>query len=60
LSRAWRGSAHERTRDEHYEEGVQVDGEFIPCRVKIWAAGNIASFVGKTLSVPVDRVGRLL
>ena len=40
------------------EEGVQVDGEFIPCRVKIWAAGNIASFVGKTLSVPVDRVGR--
>src|SRR4026207_1158999 len=32
------------------EEGVQVDGEFIPCRVKIWAAGNLASFVGKTLS----------
>jgi NADH:ubiquinone reductase (H+-translocating) len=42
------------------EEGVQVDGEFIPCRVKIWAAGNIASFVGKTLSVPVDRVGRVI
>src|SRR6478609_6305633 len=41
------------------EEGVQVDGEFIPCRVKIWAAGNVASFVGKTLSVPVDRVGRV-
>src|SRR4051795_12818104 len=38
------------------EEGVQVDGEFIPCRVKIWAAGNLASFVGKTLSVPLDRV----
>src|SRR5438445_890120 len=42
------------------EEGVQVDGEFIPCRVKIWAAGNVASFVGKTLSVPVDRVGRVI
>jgi NADH:ubiquinone reductase (H+-translocating) len=42
------------------EEGVQVDGEFIPCRVKIWAAGNIASFVGKTLSVPVDSCGRVI
>ena len=42
------------------EEGVQVDGEFIPSRVKIWAAGNVASFVGKTLSVPVDRVGRVI
>ena len=37
-----------------------MDGEFIPCRVKIWAAGNVASFVGKTLSVPVDRVGRVI
>ena len=42
------------------ESGVQLDGQFIPCRVKIWAAGNIASFVGKTLSVPVDRVGRVI
>src|SRR5246500_1500359 len=42
------------------EEGVQLDGEFIPCRVKIWAAGNNASFVGKTLRVPVDRVGRVI
>src|SRR6266496_3623918 len=39
------------------EAGVQVNGEFIPCRVKIWAAGNTASFVGKTLGIPVDRVG---
>src|SRR2546430_1592558 len=38
------------------EGGVQVDGDFIPCRVKIWAAGNNASFVGKTLGIPVDRV----
>src|SRR5436305_2426858 len=42
------------------EAGVQVDGEFIPCRVKIWAAGNNASFVGKTLGIPVDRVGRVV
>jgi NADH dehydrogenase len=42
------------------EAGVQVNGEFIPCRVKIWAAGNNASFVGRTLGVPVDRVGRVV
>ena len=42
------------------EAGVQVNGEFIPCRVKIWAAGNNASFVGKTLGAPVDRVGRVI
>src|SRR5213596_746453 len=42
------------------EAGVQVNGEFIPCRVKIWAAGNNASFVGKTLGIPVDRVGRVI
>jgi NADH:ubiquinone reductase (H+-translocating) len=42
------------------ETGVQIGDEFIPCRVKIWAAGNNASFVGKTLGVPVDRVGRTI
>ncbi len=42
------------------EAGVQVDSEFIPCRVKIWAAGNNASFVGKTLGAPVDRAGRVV
>src|SRR5881396_3529801 len=42
------------------EAGVQMNGEFIPCRVKIWAAGNNASFVGKTLGAPVDRVGRIV
>jgi NADH:quinone reductase (non-electrogenic) len=42
------------------ESGVKLDGEFIPCRVKIWAAGNNASFVGKTLIAPVDRVGRVI
>src|SRR6266481_1911459 len=42
------------------EAGVQMHGEFIPCRVKIWAAGNNASFVGKTLDAPADRVGRVI
>jgi NADH dehydrogenase len=40
--------------------GLQVGEEFIPCRVKIWAAGNNASYVGQTLGLPVDRVGRVM
>jgi NADH dehydrogenase len=42
------------------DAGVEVGGEFIPSRVKIWAAGNNASFVGRTLGVPVDRAGRVM
>lgn len=42
------------------EAGLQVGEEFIPCRVKIWAAGNNASYVGRSLGVPVDRVGRVM
>ncbi|PYL46202.1 MAG: FAD-dependent oxidoreductase [Verrucomicrobia bacterium] len=42
------------------EAGLRVGDEFISCRVKIWAAGNNASFVGKSLGVPVDRVGRVI
>src|ERR1700720_2837231 len=42
------------------EAGLYVGDEFIPCRVKIWAAGNNASFVGKTIGIPIDRVGRVL
>jgi NADH:quinone reductase (non-electrogenic) len=42
------------------DAGVQIGDKFIPCRVKIWAAGNSASFVGKTLGVPVDRAGRVV
>jgi NADH dehydrogenase len=42
------------------EEGLRVGDEFISCRVKIWAAGNNASFVGKSLGVPIDRVGRVI
>src|SRR5437588_1197802 len=42
------------------EQGLQVGDEFIPCRVKIWAAGNNASSVGKSLGAPVDRAGRVM
>jgi NADH dehydrogenase len=42
------------------EAGLEVAGKIIPCRVKIWAAGNTASFVGKTLGAEVDRVGRVV
>jgi NADH dehydrogenase len=42
------------------ENGLEVAGKFIPCRVKIWAAGNAASFVGMTLGVAVDRAGRVI
>ncbi len=42
------------------EQGLEVRGEFIPCRVKIWAAGNTASPVGKMLGAPLDRPGRVI
>lgn len=42
------------------DAGLEVGDEFIPCRVKIWAAGNEASFVGKSLGVERDRAGRVI
>jgi len=42
------------------DDGLRVGDEFIPCRVKIWAAGNTASFVGKSLGVAIDKVGRVI
>ena len=42
------------------EDGLELGGKFIPFRVKIWAAGNAASSVGKTLGLPVDRDGRVI
>jgi NADH:ubiquinone reductase (H+-translocating) len=42
------------------DAGLEVGEEFIPSRVKIWAAGNAASFVGKTIGVPVDKAGRVI
>ncbi len=42
------------------DSGLEVNEKFIPCRVKIWAAGNNASGLGKCLGVPLDRAGRVL
>jgi NADH:ubiquinone reductase (H+-translocating) len=42
------------------DAGLEIGDEFIPCRVKVWAAGNAASFVGKTMGVPVDKSGRVI
>lgn len=42
------------------EEGVQVDETFYPCKNVIWAAGNQASTLLKTLDVPLDRQGRVI
>lgn len=42
------------------EEGVQIEDEFIPSVNVIWAAGNQASPLLKTLNVPLDRAGRVM
>jgi NADH dehydrogenase len=42
------------------DAGLEIGGEFIPCRVKIWAAGNAASALGKSLGAPLDRAGRVI
>lgn len=40
-------------------EGVQVGEEKIRARTAFWAAGNLASPLGKFLGVPLDRAGRI-
>ena len=42
------------------EKGVQVENDFIPARTVIWAAGNVASPLGKLLGVETDKQGRVL
>ncbi len=42
------------------EAGLEVGEKFIPCRVKIWAAGNTASSLGRSLGAPLDRAGRVI
>ena len=42
------------------EEGAQVGNDFIAARNVIWAAGNQASSLLKTLDVPLDRQGRAM
>lgn len=42
------------------EEGVFLGDEFIASKNVIWAAGNAASSLLKTLDVPLDKAGRVL
>ncbi|QVL57384.1 MAG: NAD(P)/FAD-dependent oxidoreductase [Simkaniaceae bacterium] len=42
------------------EEGAQVGDDFIAARNVIWAAGNQASPLLKTLDIPLDRQGRAM
>ena len=43
------------------EAGVTLkDGEVIPTKTVIWAAGNAASPLGESLGVPLDRQGRVM
>jgi NADH dehydrogenase len=41
-------------------EGVTMGAEHIAARTVFWAAGNVASSLGRALGVPVDRAGRVL
>ena len=42
------------------DEGVEIDGEFIKARTVVWAAGNAASPLGKSLGAELDRAGRVV
>lgn len=42
------------------DRGVTYVGGLIPTRTVIWAAGVAASSLGKSLGVPLDRVGRVI
>jgi NADH:ubiquinone reductase (H+-translocating) len=40
-------------------DGVSIGAEVIRARTAFWAAGNLASPLGKFLGVPLDRAGRI-
>lgn len=42
------------------DEGVYIKDEFIPTKNVIWAAGNQASPLLKSLDIPLDRAGRAI
>lgn len=42
------------------DEGVYIGEEFIPCKNVIWAAGNQAAALLKTLETETDRAGRVI
>jgi len=49
-----------KTVKELNTEGVTIDGEFIPSRTVVWAAGNAASPLARELGAATDRAGRVL
>jgi NADH dehydrogenase len=42
------------------EDGVELDGEFLPAKTIIWAAGVAASPAAEWLHAPADRAGRVM
>lgn len=42
------------------KEGVEIEGTIIPTKNIIWAAGNQASHILKSLDVPLDKQGRVI
>jgi NADH:quinone reductase (non-electrogenic) len=42
------------------EKGVEIEGETLRARTIVWAAGNAASPLGKSLGVELDRTGRVI
>lgn len=42
------------------DQGVEVDGNIIPAKNILWAAGNQASPVLKSLDTPLDKQGRVI
>jgi NADH dehydrogenase len=48
------------TVKEVTNHGVTMNGEFIPSSTVIWAAGNAAAPIGKSLGAETDRAGRVI
>ena len=46
--------------NEVNDRGVSVDGEFIASRTVVWAAGNHAAAIGRSIGAETDRAGRVL
>ena len=42
------------------DRGITVNEEFVASRTVVWAAGNAAAPIGKTLGANIDRAGRVI
>ena len=52
----WRRDSHRSARNRSNGSGTEGGDEFIPVPCENLGGGNTASFVGKSLGVPVDRL----